>query len=385
MVTNMDTGPRAGADSFRKGLVAWLAETPRPAGLRDYGPTPASSDITAGRAWHRQLAAAGYVCLHWPPQYGGQQAPIIYQAILAEECARAGVPRQLNMVGPDFVGPVLFRFGRPDQMAQLEPIRTGEHIWCQLFSEPEAGSDLASVRTTARRDGKGWLVHGHKIWSSAAQVADYGILLARTGPGRSGLSAFAVPMKSAGITVTPIAQMDGESKFNEVRLESVRLEEGALLGEEGQGWAVATTTLGRERLSLGAGAVKMFTWLDQLVEEARRRDRLSEPLRHELVKAWTSVWLLRATWLRALATGDEDGASPAFSILKMLSSTTQRDIGELGSQVLEADLEAREMHDEFAHRLLIGPAQTILGGTTEIQRMILAERLLGLPREPKCG
>ena len=367
---------------YRERVRAWLAAAPRPAGLHDYGPTPASDDVAPGRVWQRQLAEGGYACLHWPAEHGGPAATPLQQAVFAEEAARADVPRQLGIVGPDLVGPVLMRFGTTEQQAcLLEPIRTGEALWCQLFSEPGAGSDLASVRTTARRDPDAWVVNGQKVWTSAGKDADLGLLLARTGPGRSGLSAFVVDMSLPGITVRPLVQLDGESKFNEVFLEDVRLPLDAIVGAEGDGWLVAKTTLGRERVSLGAGCVALFAALEQLAQTVHKDGLFDQHARHRLADLWMRVWLLRATWFRALEEGD-DLSSPAFSVLKLMSSTAQRDLGELGLELLGSAVTTGDAESLFRRRLLVGPAQTLLGGTSEIQRTILAERVLGLPREP---
>ncbi|SHN18712.1 acyl-CoA dehydrogenase family protein [Cryptosporangium aurantiacum] len=369
--------------SFRDDVRAWLATTPRPDGLHDYGPTPTVDDVPAGRAWQRILADAGYACLHWPARWGGRDATVAEQAAFAEETARAGVPRQLNIVGPDLVGPVLMTYGTAAQQERyLPPIRTGDDLWCQLFSEPDAGSDLAAVRTRAVRVDDGWVVDGQKVWTSGGADAEYGLLLARTGgPGYAGLSVFVVPMTAPGVIVRPLLQMDGESKFNEVFLTGVALPAEALVGVEGGGWAVATATLGRERLSLGANAVSMFRALDDLVDAAAVRGRFDEHLRDRVTDLWIRVWLLRATWERAIAEGAEPGA-PAFSVLKLLSSETQRDIGDAGIEALGLDALWSEDEEPLVHRMLVGHAQTILGGTSEIQRNIVAERILGLPRDP---
>ena len=207
-------------------IRAFLDNAPKPAGLRNYGPTPTADDVAPGRTWHRYLADHGYTCLHWPREFGGADATVAFQAVFAEECARAGMPRQLNITGADLVGPVLIKFGTDQQKTRfLEPIRLGDDIWCQLFSEPGAGSDLAGVRTRAERTATGWRVDGQKVWSSAAASADYGLLLARTGPDKhGGLSMFVVPMDTPGVTVRPLIQMDGESKFNEVFFDGAELE-----------------------------------------------------------------------------------------------------------------------------------------------------------------
>ena len=183
-------------DELRGAIRQFLSDSPRPKGLRNYGPTPTPDDVQPGRRWHQYLASHGYAGLHWPTEYGGSDAPVSVQAIFAEECARAEVPRQLAMTAIDLVGPVLINYGTDRQRQRyLEPIRLGDDIWTQLFSEPGAGSDLAAVRTKAERTPHGWRVTGQKVWSSGAMSAEYGILLARTSPdGHRGLSMFIVPM-----------------------------------------------------------------------------------------------------------------------------------------------------------------------------------------------
>jgi alkylation response protein AidB-like acyl-CoA dehydrogenase len=368
--------------SWREQVRQFLATVERPPGLRDYGATPAAADVCAGRAWQAVLAEQGYACLHWPVALGGGAASVAEQAEFAEECALAGVPRQLGIVGPDLVGPVIMRFGTEDQRVRLlPPIRDGRHLWCQLFSEPDAGSDLASVRTTAVRTTGGWRVDGQKVWTSAGNSADFGILLARTGgPGHRGLSAFVVAMNTDGITARPLRQMDGEAKFNEVFLDGVELPADSLLGEEGAGWSVATLTLGRERFSLGANAVSMFSAVAELAAAARERDLLDACLTDRLAALSTRVWALRSTWERAIADGSDPG-SAAFSVLKLMASDTAREIGEAARDCLGADSLGAD-HPLVA-RMLVSHAQTILGGTSDIQRNILGERVLGLPREPR--
>lgn len=368
--------------SFRAESAAFLESVEVPDGLHDYGPTPSVDDVPPGRAWQALLAKHGYACLHWPVEHGGRACSVSDQAAFAEECARARLPRQFSMVGPDLVGPILMRFGSPTQQSELLPrILDGRDLWCQLFSEPEAGSDLSSVRTRATWADDHWEVRGQKVWTSAADAADVGLLLARTGdPGSRGLSMFVVPMDSDGITVRPLKQMDGESKFNEVFLDGVRLPSTALIGDVGAGWVIATTTLGRERLSLGANAVSMFENLAVLEEEAARRGFLDDSLADTLIDLWVRVWLLKATWERAIDEGaDPQGAS--FSVLKLLSSETHRDIANLCTATLGPA--ALEEDEPLVKKMLVGHAQTILGGTSEIQRNILAERVLGLPRGPR--
>jgi alkylation response protein AidB-like acyl-CoA dehydrogenase len=368
---------------LRSDIRAFLEAAPRPEGLRDYGPTPTAADVEPGRAWHKCLVEHGYACLHWPVEFGGVNASVARQAIFAEECARAGVPRQLGLTAIDLVGPVLISFGTAKQKAKyLEPIRLGDDLWCQLFSEPEAGSDLAGVRTKALETASGWRIDGQKVWSSAAMSADYGILLARTGrESHRGLSMFVLPMDSPGVTVRPIQQIDGESKFNEVYFDGVELSADELIGEVGQGWSIAMVTLGRERLTIGSQAVAMFKLHDKMLRAARDHDSLNPVAVRSLTKLWSRIWLLRYTWQRAIGAGDL--TSPSFSVLKLMASETVRDLCDMATDVLGTDACVAPADDDLVHAMLVGRAQTILGGTSEIQRNILGERVLGLPKEPR--
>jgi alkylation response protein AidB-like acyl-CoA dehydrogenase len=381
----VSTSPGVSEDiaAMRAEIRSFLGDAPKPAGLRNYGPTPTADDVGPGRTWHRYLADHGYTCLHWPVEFGGAAATVAYQAVFAEECARAGVPRQLNITGPDLVGPVLIKFGTQDQKDRyLDSIRLGDDLWCQLFSEPGAGSDLASVRTRAERTPTGWRIDGQKVWSSAAASAHYGLLLARTGPDKHrDLSMFVIPMDIPGVTVRPLIQMDGESKFNEVFFDGAELGDDALIGDVGQGWAVAMVTLGRERLTLGSQAVSMFRLHEKMVDAARAHDLLDPVMARSMTKLWSRMWLLRFTWQRAIDSGNL--SSSAFSVLKLKTSETDRDLGDMATEVLGTDACTDPADNDLVHHMLVGRAQTILGGTSEIQRNILGERVLGLPKEPR--
>jgi 3-oxochol-4-en-24-oyl-CoA dehydrogenase len=385
VVKNDSKGPQdpEDPDAPRAEVRSFLDNAPRPAGLRNYGPTPTADDVEPGRIWHRYLADHGYACLHWPREFGGAAATVAFQAVFAEECARAGVPRQLNITGADLVGPVLIKFGSQEQKDRyLEAIRLGEAVWTQLFSEPGAGSDLAGVRTRAERTATGWRIDGQKVWSSAAASADYGLLLARTGPDKHrGLSMFVVPMDISGVNVRPLIQMDGESKFNEVFFDGAEIDDDALIGDIGQGWTVAMVTLGRERLTLGSQAVSMFRQHQRMVDAARDHDLLDAVLSRSMTRLWARMWLLRYTWQRAIESGDL--TSPAFSVLKLMTSETDQDLGDMATEVLGIDACTDPGYDGIVHHMLVGRAQTILGGTSEIQRNILGERVLGLPKEPR--
>jgi alkylation response protein AidB-like acyl-CoA dehydrogenase len=372
--------------AFRQELLVWLAKTVPPPGLRDYGLTPTAADVQAGRAWQAMLADGGWSCLHWPERFGGRGASVAEQAIFAEVMAEASRPTALSIVGPDLAGPLIIAEGTPEQHDRfLEPIRRGEHLWCQLFSEPNAGSDLASLATRATPTPGGWAATGQKIWTSAGHLADYGLLMARTDrdvPAHAGITLFLVPMDRPGITVRPLIQMDGEYKFNEVFLDDLALAPEDVLGSVGGGWRIATSMLGRERLTLGAHAVGYRRALDRLRTLARDTGQETRLFRQRWAALASRVFLLRATWIRALS-GDADPGGPAMATLKVLSTELQRDVSLLAEGVLGPALIAGDSAAEWAARLLVAPGARIAGGTSEIQRNILAERVLGLPREPR--
>jgi alkylation response protein AidB-like acyl-CoA dehydrogenase len=367
--------------AFRDELLAWLEHAPVPPGLRDYGATPTADDVEPAKAWQRTLYEGGWAGIGWPVEHGGRGASVVEEAIFAEELARARLPRQLNLVGFDLAGPMIIRYGTEEQRSRFLPrILTGQDVWSQLFSEPDAGSDLAGLRTAATRTGEAWCVSGQKVWTSGAHYSDYGLLLARTGGGERhrGITCFVLPMRSEGIDARPIEQMDGESKFNEVFLDGVTIPDELVLGEVNAGWIVAMSTLGRERRTLGAHAVQYFAHLDELRGEIVARG-LGVEVRDRWAELWWRVRGLRLTWLRELS-GGADGSEPRMSLLKLLSTEIQRDLTILATEVLGADLVAGDAYPEWRHRLLAAPGASIAGGTSEIQRSIIAERVLGLPR-----
>jgi alkylation response protein AidB-like acyl-CoA dehydrogenase len=379
----VDIVPTPDELSFRIRLRAWLDQVKVPDGLRDYGPTPAADDLGPGRRWQRLLYDGGWAALSWPRPHG-QGASTATQAIFAEELALRSLPRQLSFVTMEIAGPVIIGFGRSGQAASmLAPMARGEQVWCQLFSEPGAGSDLAAVRTTAAAHGDGWRVNGQKIWTSGAHYADNGLLLARTDTAarrHRGLTCFALPMDRPGIEVRPIRQLDGEQKFNEVFFTDVPAGPADLLGEPGDGWRVALSVLGNERKMLGSMAIGLHTALRGLRDEAEAEHLADAIFRDRWVALHNRVQLLRWTWFRYLSDPDPGQFTARTSVLKLVSSELQQEVAGLAWSTFGAAWSAGPRHEGWRRQLLVSLGATIAGGTSEIQRNILAERVLGLPR-----
>lgn len=378
----MDLELSASERDFRERLCGWLDSVQRPAGLRDFGATPTAEDIEPARAWQALLHEHGWAALGWAPPHGPGATPA-EQAIFAEETARRGLPRQLSFVTMELAGPILARHGSPSQIeSMLPPIRRGDTIWCQLFSEPSAGSDLASLRTSARSDGAGWLVNGQKIWTSGAHYSDFGLLLARTEAGSErhrGISCFALPMDRDGIEVRPIRQLDGERKFNEVYLTDVRVGPEDLIGSPGEGWKVGLSVLGSERRMLGSIAIGLDAALWSLRRDVEKLGRSDPAFRDRWAALHTRVQLLRWTWFRYLSESDR-GVDPRTSVLKLVSSELQQSVAQLACDGIGSSWAVDPQWEWWRHQFLASHGATIAGGTSEIQRNILGERVLGLPR-----
>jgi alkylation response protein AidB-like acyl-CoA dehydrogenase len=384
------------ADDPRRAAVrAWLAEHPAPSG--------------------RELAEAGYVAPHWPPPYGLGADPE-HQLLIDDELDRAGVRRPANPIGIGWAGPTLIYAGTDAQRERyLLPMLAGEEIWCQLFSEPGAGSDLAGLSTRAVRDGDEWVVNGQKIWTSGAQLARFGILIARTDPDapkHKGISYFVCPMDLPGIEVRPITTMTGVASFNEVFLSEVRIPAGNLVGAVNDGWRLAKVTLGNERVSLSSGGVLWGagpTALD-LLDAVRAAGPVTDPVvRQRLAGLYvehTLLELIRMRTVTARLKGEPPG--PEASIRKILADehgqhvmAAARDLvgpwallaggdglglrratDRAADVTLHPDKPATDLHDrDWYSGFLYSQALTIGGGTGEVQRNIVAERALGLPRD----
>lgn len=378
--------------SFRAKLRDWLADN-LPARRE---PTAGRSDEAEARAWSRKLYEAGYAGLTWPKQYGGGGAPFTFQAILLEELARSEAPDHSNVIGLGMAGPTLMAHGTEAQKARhLEPILSAEQIFCQGFSEPGAGSDLASLRTRAVRDGDAFVLDGQKVWSSFAHVADWCILLARTDPEAAkhrGLTFFLVDMHAPGVEVRPLRQLTGDPEFNEIFLTGVRVPADQVVGEVNGGWAVAMTTLLHERGTLGfALTARLEVLLRKLVALARTPDGsgrrpADDPLvRDRIARQWVELQGLRFTNYRALTSLVRTGVpGPEGSVAKLHWSESNQRLTKLALELLgpeaQLDGDGAVWNGYWQYQQLRSRGNTIEAGTSEVLRNIIAERVLGLPR-----
>ncbi|MFF9479428.1 acyl-CoA dehydrogenase family protein [Streptomyces sp. NPDC014733] len=383
-------------DEFRQQARSWLEAqlTGAFAPLRGLGGPGREHEAFAERlAWERHMAAAGWTCVGWPEEYGGRGATLEEQVAFHEEYAESGAPARVGHIGEQLVGPTLMAFGTPQQRARFLPaIAAARDLWCQGYSEPDAGSDLAAVRTRAERDGDSWVLTGRKIWTSLAHEARWCFVLARTEPGSTrhrGLSYLLVPLDRDGVEIRPITQLTGTAEFNEVLFDGARTDAGNLVGEEGGGWEVAMATLGFERgvSTLGQQVGFRREW-EALAALAVRNGAARDPLiRDRLTRAWISLETVRGNALRMLEGAAAGAPGPEASIGKIYWATFHRDLGELAMEIRGADgtLAAGAPYglDEWQRLFLFSRADTLYGGSNEIQRNIIAERVLGLPREPR--
>ncbi|MEU0514271.1 acyl-CoA dehydrogenase family protein [Amycolatopsis sp. NPDC006125] len=374
---------------FRREVADWLADnlTGEFAALRGLGgPGREHEAFELRLAWERHLAAAGWTCVGWPSEFGGRGLSLEEQVAFHEEYAASGAPARVNHIGEQLLGPTLIAFGTPEQRTRFLPkIVAVEELWCQGYSEPGAGSDLAAVSTSAElREGE-WVVNGQKIWTSLAHVADWCFVLARTERGSQrhrGLSYLLVPLRQDGVTVRPIQQLTGTSEFNEVFFDDARTPAGMVVGEPGEGWRIAMATLGFERgVSTLGQQIGFRRELDGIEAEAKRLGTWEDPLlRADLERARMGLRVLRAHALRTLG----QAAGPEVAVGKLMWAQWHRRLGELavrarGARSLVADGEL----DEWQRLFLFTRADTIYGGSDEIERNIIAERVLGLPKEAR--
>ncbi len=392
----MDLRDRPEDEAFRKEVRSWL-ETHVVGEFAALGGRGGSGDETYGfetrLAWERILASGGWTGVGWPTEHGGRGASIAQQVIFNEEYVRAKAPGRVGVLGEGLLGPTLIQYGTAVQQARfLPPILAGAELWCQGYSEPDAGSDLANVQTKAVLDGDEWVVTGQKVWTSLAHQADWCFVLCRTEPGsvrHTGLSYLLVPMEQPGVEVRPITQLTKTSEFNEVFFDGARTERAHVVGEVGDGWRVALATLAFERgVGLLGHQMSFRRELDRLLDEARANGAAARPvLRERLVRSYAELEILRYVILRSLSRIDEAVAPPEASIVKLSWASWHQRLGELAMDVrgpagLVCEGTPYEL-DEVQRSFLFSRSETIYGGSNEIQRNIVGERVLGLPPEPK--
>ncbi|MBJ8345880.1 acyl-CoA dehydrogenase family protein [Antrihabitans sp. YC2-6] len=383
-------------EEFARAIREWLADnlTGEFAKLRGLGGPGREHEAHDDRlAWDRHLAAAGWTCLGWPKEYGGREATLSQQVLFHEEYAKANAPARVSHVGEELLGATLIAFGTEAQKQRFLPgIKSVSELWCQGYSEPGAGSDLAAVSTSARLDGDQWTIHGQKVWTSLAHVADWCFVVARTEPGsvrHKGLSYLLVPMRQPGVDIRPIVQLTGTSEFNEVFFDGAHTDADLVVGDPGDGWRIAMGTLTFERgVSTLGQQIGFARELSEIVELAERNGAADDPvIRSKLTRAWIGLRVMRAHAMRTLADVDAGTSGGPASVSKLLWANWHRGLGELAMEVMGASsLIADGAADngglqELQRLYLFTRADTIYGGSNEVQRNIIAERVLGLPRE----
>ncbi len=341
--------------------------------------------LTGSKAWQRTLYENGWGAILWPKEFGGRGLGPIEAIIWNQELVRLGLGESIFVVGTAMAGPTIIAHGTPEQKSRyLEPLARGDEIWCQLFSEPGAGSDLAALSARAVKDGDHWVVTGQKTWCSGAHYADFGILLTRSDasvPKHAGITYFLLDMKLPGIEIRPLRQMSGGSHFNDVFLNEVRIPDANRLGPAGAGWGAAMTTLLNERMALG-GTGGFFSFDDLAAFARENRERLDGVTRDQLARLYTwnkTLDLLNARVVTKLGRGVIPDAES--SVMKLALGRILTLGAELGLRL--AGPGALQRVGPWQHQFLIAPSLHIAGGTDEIQKNVVAERVLGLPREPR--
>jgi alkylation response protein AidB-like acyl-CoA dehydrogenase len=383
-------------EAFRKEVRAWL-EANLPDDLRGRAFASSRADreeVAKLRAWQKTMAEAGYVGMDWPREFGGRGASIVEMVILYQEMARAESPQLVNRGGVSMLGPTLMKYGTPAQRQRfLKRILTAEDLWCQGFSEPNAGSDLANLQSRAVRDGDHYVVNGQKVWTSMGHVANWGFFLVRTDPNAAkhkGISFLLVDMKTPGITVRPLRQMTGEAEFNETFLDNVRVPVENLVGKENEGWAVAITTLAYERdLLTFIRHISLRNALHRLVKLVRERGRATDPIvRQKVAALWIGEQVLQLNAYRSLTRilrGGQPG--PEGSTSKLFWSQIDQELAQVATEVIGPASQIAHGsawapdEGQWQFYALLAQASGIRAGTSEILRNILGERVLGLPKD----
>jgi alkylation response protein AidB-like acyl-CoA dehydrogenase len=383
-------------EAFRKEAREWLADnlTGEFAALRGRGgPGDEHEKYEERRAWERRMAEAGWTCIGWPKEHGGRGATLTQQVIFAEEYARARAPGRLNHIGETLLGPTLIAFGTEAQKKRhLPKIRAVEELWCQGYSEPNAGSDLANVQTRAELQGDEWVVTGQKIWTSLAQFADHCFVVCRTNPTapkHKGISYLLVPMRQPGVEIRPIEQMTGTAEFNEVFFDGARAPRDAVVGEVDGGWKIAMATLAFERGASTLGQQLAFeNELAEVIAIAKQNGAGKDPIvRQRIADLWLRLRIMRTNALRMLSGSRDGELGREAMIMKLYWATWHQELGELAMDVLGPDAEiaagAPYALTPLQRLFLFSRSDTIYAGSNEIQRNIIGERALGLPPEPR--
>jgi alkylation response protein AidB-like acyl-CoA dehydrogenase len=380
-------------EKFRDDFRAWLADNAPAEWAGSTNSEDRSEYLNYLRDWQRTLYQGGWAGISWPQQYGGRGVSLMEEAIFQEELASANAPQMIGTIGLSLVGPTIIALGTEQQKERyLTPILSGEEIWCQGFSEPNAGSDLASLSTRAIREGDDFIVNGQKIWTSLAQLADWCLLLVRTdtaAPKHKGITCLLVNMRSEGISVRPLRQMSGDSGFNEVFFSNVRVPVAQVLGKVDQGWATAITALMNERANLGTGMQVIFKRnLDALIARAHKVERngamaTEDPIvRQKLAQSFLELEILRLNTNRALTSLSKTGIpGPEGSIQKLYWSEWNQRMQQTAQEILGPYGQLSDFDKGmWQYGYLRTRGNTIEAGTSEVQRNIIAERVLGLPK-----
>lgn len=392
----MDFNDTAAEAAFREDVRAWLADnaTPRMAGAPDKWKLPDTQRLAEAKRWQRKIYDAGWACITWPATYGGRDGTPMELAIWREEVARYDELNGFFTIGQGMCGPALMAYASEEQKRHYLPrLASGEDVWCQLFSEPGAGSDVAALKTRAERQGKHWVVNGQKVWTSGAHFADYGIILCRTDPTvpkHRGLTFFFIDMHQSGVEVRPIKQADGGAHFNEVFFNDAVIPDAQRLGDIGGGWKGALTVLMSERMTVGGVQPTGFPEFLEMVKTLELDDgpAIDNPAVGERLADWYVKYAglkhTNARILSALSRGGRPG--PEASIGKLVAAPMNQDINSYAVQLLGmdgvvVDPELAVQRARFPREMLFAPGIRLAGGTDEVMRNIIAEQVLGMPQE----
>ena len=373
------------AEAFRAEFRSWLDKnlTDEFSGLPFRG-QPSDDELARLKRWNALLADDGYAAISWPVEHGGRGASVMEQVVFAEECSRAATPTLLNPIGLANIAPSIMAFGTQEQKDRfLRPMMRGDEIWCQGFSEPDAGSDLAALSMKAEADGDGWLVTGQKVWNTYGHLAQWCELLVRTNPTapkHKGITCMLVDMTLPGIEVRPLRTPTGECEFNEIFMDQVRVPRDALLGEIDCGWTVAMATLGFERGGVASLHLQLRRRIRHLLNHATEIGAASDPIvRQRLADLYSAGERLRLLADRAITRAAQGlPPGPESSLVKLAWSTLSQQVPLVAAEIYGLDA----LGGTWAHDMLQSRSSTIAGGTTEVNKNIVAERVLGLPRDP---